>query len=114
QALTHLDVAPEAVDQVARLVEATADYSKVATDERLAALADADLAVLGAPPDRYGRYVDGVRREYSFVDDDGWRRGRAGVLRSLLDRPRQYVHTTELEASARANLTAELARLTTP
>src|SRR5205814_815072 len=113
-ALSRLSAPADVVDEVARLVEATADYSTVATDERMAVLADADLAILGASPKRYARYLEGVRHEYGFVDDDAWRTGRVAVLRALLDRPRVYIHTPELEGLARANLTAELARLSAP
>jgi predicted metal-dependent HD superfamily phosphohydrolase len=113
-ALAGLGIDDAVITEIVRLIEATADYSVVASDPRLSVLADADLAILGAPPDRYARYAEGVRREYGFVDDDGWKAGRAAVLEALLARPRLYVNATELESSARANLAAELARLASP
>lgn len=77
-------------------------------------LLDADLAVLGAPPNAYQAYVSGVRAEYDHVDGDTWRRGRRAVLEALLDRPSIYRTATageRWEVRARANLTAELAGL---
>jgi predicted metal-dependent HD superfamily phosphohydrolase len=69
-------------------------------------LLDADLAVLGGDPAAYGAYVTGVRSEYSHLDDNAWRIGRAGVLRSLLERGSIYRTPT-----MRANMAAELATL---
>ena len=59
---------------------------------RPSTLSDVDLAILGAPPSRYERYVVAVRSEYAHVDDRAWRRGRAEVLTSFLDRPAIYHH----------------------
>ena len=77
-------------------------------------LLDADLAILGTHPHGYQVYVNGVRAEYFFVDDEHWRTGRGRVLQSFLDRPRifatEYMHA-ELEHRARANIEAELATL---
>ena len=77
-------------------------------------LCDADLAVLAADPATYTAYATGVRAEYGHVDDGGVA-GRAGRgAAAFLDRPVLF-HTTAMarrDATARANLTAELATLT--
>jgi predicted metal-dependent HD superfamily phosphohydrolase len=99
---------------VARLVELTAGHEPAADDVTGCALADADLAILGAPADRYERYRADVRAEYEHVPDDAWRTGRADVLRRFLDRPRLFhddVLHRELDAQARANLNSELRSL---
>jgi predicted metal-dependent HD superfamily phosphohydrolase len=99
------------VDEVARLVELTAGHEPAGGDMTGRALADADLAILGAAPDRYERYRVDVRAEYAHVPDDAWRTGRAAVLRRFLERRRLFhddaLHA-ELDAKARANLSAEL------
>lgn len=98
------------------LIEATAGHTITQdhADLEMAILLDADLAILGAEPHSYQAYVNGVRAEYYFVDDEHWRSGRGRVLRGFLDRPRlfitEYMHN-ELEHRARANLEAELATL---
>jgi len=97
---------------VYHLIEATAGHTGAGFES--AVLLDADLAILGADPAMYGEYLDGVRFEYQFVDDDAWRTGRAAVVRSFLERERIFTTTTmsaAREAQARANLTAELAAL---
>lgn len=99
-------------DDVRRLIHATARHDAAAVDEAL--LLDADLAILGAPPDDYDRYAAAVRLEYAHVRDDEWSVGRAAVLRSFLDR-RAIFHTEQMRSSreetARLNLRRELAAL---
>ncbi len=101
------------VDEVARLILLTAGHAVVDGDLSGGVLVDADLAVLGGTPEEYGRYLDGIRREYSFVPDDGWRAGRSRVVASLLALPRLF--TTEQmrrrEQAARSNMCAELLAL---
>lgn len=103
------------VSRVAELVRATYDH-RVSSDDRAAAvLMDADLAILAADPERYRRYVAGVRREYAWAPDPEFRRGRAEILTDLVRREHLF-HTAYArqawEAAARTNIAAELAVLT--
>jgi predicted metal-dependent HD superfamily phosphohydrolase len=109
--LAPLGVSSANIDAVARLVAATAGHNPSRADE--AVLLDADLAIFAAQPASYQTYVSGIRFEYNFVEDDTWRTGRAGVLRSFLDRDVIF-HTDAMkphERQARMNLTSELASL---
>ncbi len=66
---------------------------------------------------RYRRYVADIRKEYAFVPDEDYRKGRAAVLRKFLARPRIFQHQImfeEGEERARASLTAELQELGEP
>ena len=105
------------VAEVVRLVRLTLQHQPAHGDLAGQALCDADLAILAAGPQRYTEYVTGVRQEYSHLDDDTFRHGRAQVLRALLDKPRLF-HTPEArkawEAAARANVSDELTRLSVP
>lgn len=100
--------------EVARLVRTTAQHEPEDGDLNGRTLADADLAILGAPRDRYERYVRDVRAEYAQVSDDDWRTGRAAVLNTFLARPTLF-HALQLrdalEGPARGNLRAELVAL---
>lgn len=108
----------DAVERVASMIEATEHTASISEQPAVdtAVLLDADLAVLGADPGAYSAYVTGVRSEYRHVADDDWAVGRAAVLEGFLQRPaifRTPSGRDRWEARARANLTAELAELTT-
>lgn len=115
--LTTPGVPPALVAEVVRLVRLTLEHHPAEDDLAGQVLCDADLAILAAGPERYGEYVAGVRQEYSHLDDDTFRHGRAEILRALLGKPRLF-HTPDArkawEARARANVSAELSRLSVP
>jgi predicted metal-dependent HD superfamily phosphohydrolase len=102
----------EHIARVESLVLATIKHS---SDDPLAhVLLDADLAILGSEPAHYDRYSQAVRQEYSRYDDDLWRAGRAGVLKTLLDREDLFVTEPARQrwgAAARINLARELQSL---
>lgn len=102
------------VREVVRLVRLTETHQPADDDANGCALSDADLAILAAPAERYAQYVDAVRSEYTHLDDELFREGRRGVLRSLADKPHLF-HTAYARArwedDARANLHRELDQL---
>jgi predicted metal-dependent HD superfamily phosphohydrolase len=105
------------LERVARLVHATAHLSdpRPPGDRETAILLDADLAILGAAPERYARYAAAIRREYAWVPEPEYRAARAQVLEHFLARPRLFwtdLAFQEGEEPARANLAAERASLT--
>jgi predicted metal-dependent HD superfamily phosphohydrolase len=100
------------IERVARLVRATAHLASpdAPPDADTATLLDADLAILGAAEERYTRYAADIRKEYAWVPEAEYRKGRAAVLAAFLARPRIYFHRImfeEGEARARANLERE-------
>lgn len=99
------------VDEVVRLVRLTQNHRPAEDDVNGRVLCDADLAILASDEQRYAEYVDGVRREYGYVDDKVFTAGRVAVLVDLLERPTLF-HTTygrqHWEARARANVQREL------
>jgi predicted metal-dependent HD superfamily phosphohydrolase len=112
--LRGLDVAPDLVTEVARLVRLTATHQVASDDDPGMVMIDADLAILGARPARYDRYARDVRAEYAHVPDDAWRRGRADVLRRFLDLGSIYhceLMVVRCDANARRNLGRELESL---
>lgn len=111
----HLSAAgapAEAKARVVALIDATR-HDAVPADGDARALVDVDLGILGASAERYSRYEDEVRREYSWVPEAAFRAGRASILRGFLARPRIYATEAfaRLEAPARANLAWAIARL---
>jgi predicted metal-dependent HD superfamily phosphohydrolase len=114
QRLGGLGIAPHIVEEVARLVLLTASHTPGSEDRNGAVLCDADLAVLGSPPDQYAVYAAAVRAEYADLPEAVFRAGRVAVLQRLLALPVLF-HTPparqRLERQARQNLAAELVRL---
>lgn len=105
------------VERVVELIEATAAHGGASTeaDPDLGHFLDADVAILGAPPDVYDRYAQGVFEEFApIVDADRFRAGRRAFLQAQLARPALF-HTRWFaerhEAQARANISRELATL---
>ncbi len=115
ETLTALDVAPETVAEVVRLVRLTRTHDVAYDDANGAVVCDADLAVLAGRPEEYAAYVQAVREEYRHVPDADFATGRARVLRALLAQEplfrTAYGHQ-QWEATARTNLRAELDHLT--
>jgi predicted metal-dependent HD superfamily phosphohydrolase len=114
--LGPIGVPASALERVARLVRATAHRpdDPPPGDRDTTILLDADLAILGASEERYRRYAADIRKEYAWVPDAEYRKGRAAVLGWFLARPRIYWNDLtfqEGEARARANVRAELAEL---
>jgi predicted metal-dependent HD superfamily phosphohydrolase len=86
----------------------------VNSDCDLAVLLDLDLSTLAAAPAEYRGYSQAIRREYSLVPDELYRRGRRRILEGFLGRQRIY-RTDHLhglwEERARANISGEIAEL---
>jgi predicted metal-dependent HD superfamily phosphohydrolase len=84
------------------------------TDALTNLLIDIDLAILGADQERYDRYSQGVRKEYSIYPDLIYKPGRRKVLQHFLEQ--EHIYKTPrfqeaFEEKARANLQRELKRL---
>lgn len=100
-------------ERVHALVLATRHHAApTGPDEQL--LVDIDLAILGAPPERFAAYDAQVRQEYAWVPGWLYRRKRRAVLHDFLARGALYAtdhFRDRLEQQARENLRAALQRL---
>jgi predicted metal-dependent HD superfamily phosphohydrolase len=77
-------------------------------------LVDVDLAILGAPPERFDEYERDIRAEYAWVPTTIFARKRRALLERLLARERLFATPAMREAHeqrARANLARSIARL---
>lgn len=112
--LSALGVAPEVVDEVARLVRMTISHNPAAGDRNGEVLSDADLSALAVPCDRYLENTAAIAAEYTHIPADVFRKGRSQVLIALLDGPgvfRTEYGRREWEATAQDNMRAELETL---
>jgi predicted metal-dependent HD superfamily phosphohydrolase len=110
-ALTPLDVPEAVIARTEQIILATRSHTCAGTDPVLQGVLDADMAILGAPPDRYRRYCEQVRHEFSALAEPVFRLGRRHFLEQVLAQER--IFATEwfwqrFEAQARANLASEL------
>jgi predicted metal-dependent HD superfamily phosphohydrolase len=112
-ALLAAGVAADAAGRVHDLVLATRHAALPDTPDATLVV-DIDLAILGAPPDRFAQYEAQVWAEYAWVDDATFRRRRHEVLTGFLARPTIYGSEhfrSRLEAAAGANLRHSIERL---
>jgi predicted metal-dependent HD superfamily phosphohydrolase len=99
--------------RVAALILATKNHH-AGKDNDAQVLVDADLAILGDSEADYQAYAEGIRREYAWVPEPEYRKGRRRVLGNFLIRRQIYHFLEHLEEPARRNLAAEIARLSAP
>lgn len=100
------------LDEVVALILDTT-HGRPPHNELGAWMVDVDLAVLGSPWERFERYHQGVRREYSWVPWFLYRSKRRQVLKQFLQRSRIYLSDffySRLERRARENLNRALQR----
>jgi predicted metal-dependent HD superfamily phosphohydrolase len=112
-AATKAGLTGTVVERVHGLIVAT-KHNALPVTQDAALLVDVDLAILGAPVERFDEYERQVREEYAWVPGFLFRRKRREILESFLARP--HVYSTEhfrasLEARARANLARSVALL---
>jgi predicted metal-dependent HD superfamily phosphohydrolase len=107
------------IARIAAMIRATAghvlpDLADAAAARDCALFLDMDLAILGSPQADFDAYEVAVRREYDWVTEPQWKRGRRAVLAGFLARPAIYA-TARFQAShevaARQNLARAIARL---
>jgi predicted metal-dependent HD superfamily phosphohydrolase len=79
-----------------------------------ALVADIDLTILGAPPERFQVYDRQIRQEYAWVPEPDFREARLGILEGFLARPAIYLtgpFRRKYEVQARQNLESAVADL---
>jgi predicted metal-dependent HD superfamily phosphohydrolase len=104
---------PDVRERLHALVMATRHSAMPATPDE-AVLVDIDLAILGAPPERFAEYETQVRQEYGWVPEWLYRRKRREILAGFL--AREAIYSTpecrqRFEDQARRNLTQSVAAL---
>jgi predicted metal-dependent HD superfamily phosphohydrolase len=114
QFLASAGVPPEVCARVQNHIMATRHNSET-RDPDSALVVDIDLSILGQDPAAYEQFEVQVREEYKWVPGFLFRRKRAEILRSFLER--KFIYSTRqfrerYEASARVNLERAIDQLT--
>jgi predicted metal-dependent HD superfamily phosphohydrolase len=112
RAVLEAGAAPDAAERVHALVMATRhDAEPLGADARL--LVDIDLAILGAPAERFAEYERQIRIEYAHVPAEVFETRRREILAGFLARDPLYLTAPmreRFEAAARANLKRAIKR----
>lgn len=112
--LAKLGASSALIEDVATIILATKNHWAGPSLGEHDLFLDADIAILGAPPDIYDAYTAAVRKEYAWASGDAFRAGRSAFLTQALTWPRLF-RTGTFEATyaaqARANMQRELATL---
>lgn len=85
---------PVSVERACTAILATIGHSPpddIASCPDIAILLDADLAILGADPERFLEYDATIRKEYAHVPDEIYAPKRREVLGRFLERERLYL-----------------------
>jgi len=104
---------PETAQRVHDLIMAT-KHDAPAPSADGTVLVDIDLSILGADAETFTHFEQNVRREYWRVPGDLFRKTRAAILQSFLDRSSVYgtvYFRQKVEANARRNLATAIAVL---
>jgi predicted metal-dependent HD superfamily phosphohydrolase len=110
--LVKNDVHVDVVKRVEEMIVATKNHGSTTSDGAL--LLDVDLGILGTSSDVFERYDAQIRKEYEWIPLSDYKRGRAEILKSFLNR--DAIFTTEYfqenyEARARSNLKRKIEEL---
>ena len=109
--LNNLNVSLDIIQLVKQIIISTQKHEPLIDNIDNLIFLDADLSILGASPDKYLKYAQAIRQEYSRVSDRDYQQGRKQVLANFLARERIYYTDyfyQQLEMQARDNLEAEI------
>lgn len=112
EVLHSLSIPSSYVAKVKRLILNTKHHQADDIDSQV--LLDADLAILAANPVDYQKYAHAIRKEYAWVSERDYIKGRTKVLEKFLQRQRIYFTLLMYEKSeqaARDNIQAEIKQL---
>lgn len=114
EALASLGVPEQTISLAREMILATKHHRADDLSWDMKAFLDLDTSILGAPEEVYKEYSRAIRKEYAWVPDLLYRKGRMKVLKDFLGRERIY-STEEIaskyELQARRNLAEEVRTL---
>lgn len=111
--LVAIRVPKETVARCVQHILATKSHT-ISGDNDTNLFTDADLGILGAPPDIYRMYAQQVRAEFWMYPDLVYKPGRKRILQNFLDMKRIFktdYFFTQFETQARENIRTEVESL---
>ena len=111
EALNQLNINCQVIKVVEQIILSTKNHQPLIEGIDNLLFLDIDLAILGTTPDKYQKYSQAIREEYSYLSDRDYQTGRKKVLFQFLNRERIYYTDffyRRLETVARENLQTEI------
>jgi len=111
ETLSRLNLDRDLTDLVKQIILSTQKHQPMLNSIDNLLFLDLDLSILGASGDRYFKYAQNIRKEYSWLRDRDYQMGRKRVLTNFLNRDKIYYtayFNRKLEQQARANLAREI------
>ena len=109
--LNTLNVSPDIIQLVKQIILSTQKHEPLTDNIDNLIFLDADLSILGASSDKYLKYAQAIRQEYSWLSNGDYQQGRKQILANFLARERIYYTDyfyQQLEMQARNNLESEI------
>jgi predicted metal-dependent HD superfamily phosphohydrolase len=111
--LSPTKLSPSVVAEIDRLIRLTRQPADPSTEDEKY-LIDIDLSTLGAGREQYDRYEAMIRKEYAYVPEPLYKKGRRALLSTFLNG--EHIYRTRyfrerFEAQARANIGRALKKL---
>lgn len=109
--LNALNVSPDIIQLVKQIILSTQKHKPLINSIDNLIFLDLDLSILGVSTNKYLKYTQAIRKEYSWLSDRDYQKGRKQVLINFLARERVYYTDyfyQQLEVQARSNLKSEI------
>mgnify|MGYP002349283385 CR=1 FL=1 len=101
----------EEINLIKKYILATKTHQKT-DDEAVNLFIDADMSVLGASAAEYKKYAAQIRKEYAFMSDEQFKKGRLAFLEKTLLCPFcTELFRAELQENAQTNMQNEIESL---
>jgi predicted metal-dependent HD superfamily phosphohydrolase len=114
EALASMGIPEQTITTTQEMILATKHHRASDLSWDMKAFLDLDTSILGAPEDVYKEYSAAIRKEYSWVPDFLYGKGRMKVLNDFLGRESIYntlEFSAKYEAQARHNIAEEIRTL---
>lgn len=113
QDLVDLSIPEELTQLIYQLILATQKHRTIENSKDCDIFLDADLSILSRTEHVYSAYASNIKKEYSWVPEDEYKKGRKAILENFLQRDKIYFseNMKEAEVVARQNIKRELSQL---
>ena len=111
--MSFLGLPEDIIHSIYGLILATQRHEQKIQDTDESLFLDADLSILSSSEHVYATYSANIRKEYSWVSEEEYKKGRRGVLHHFLQRDTIYFSDvmTANDLIARKNIEHEISQL---